>query len=145
MSLAQVSPPHERGRNLREPLRLPAVAGSLRPCAILSAPSLSSRRTPVPRPRLPAVAGPPAVAAAPIRSDHRRLHLQHLSQIPELLRSVDSGELMRHLSPFRINTSEFPRSVDSGGLMRHLTPFKINTSKKGGGGVRYRPGGSLTL
>ena len=40
---------------------------------------------------------------------------------------------MRHLSPFRINTSKFPRSDDYGGLMRNLSPFIINTSKKRGG------------
>jgi len=129
MSLAQNSPPDawlpaERARDLREPLRLPAVAGSPRLCVIL-------KRAVSPT---PSADKPPAPAC---RSVQRPLHLRDLSQIPGLLRSVDYGGFMRHLSPFRINTSKFSRSVDSGGLTRNLSPFRINTSKNmGGGGCR---------
>jgi hypothetical protein len=97
MSLPQSSPPHERGRNLREPLgpRAPACrqAGL---CVILEhAVTLAAP-----------FADPPAAPTR--RGDQRAFHLRHLSQIPELLRSVDYGGLMRYLSPFRINTSSFP-------------------------------------
>jgi hypothetical protein len=136
MSLAQNSPPDawlpaERARDLREPLRLPAVAGSPRLCVILdhavtlAAPSADTPTAPARR------------GGSPCRSVQRPLHLRDLSQIPGLLRSVDYGGFMRHLSPFRINTSKFSRSVDSGGLTRNLSPFRINTSKNmGGGGCR---------
>jgi hypothetical protein len=107
MSLAQNSPPDawlpaERARDLREPLRLPAVAGSPRLCVILdhavtlAAPSADT-------PTAPARRGGPTR-----RGVRRRLQLRHLLQMPELLRSIDYGGLMGNLSPFRINTSKFP-------------------------------------
>jgi hypothetical protein len=121
MSLPQSSPPHERGRNLREPLspRAPACrqAGL---CVILEhAVTLAAP-----------FADPPAAPTR--RGDQRAFHLRHLSQIPELLRSVDYGGLMRYLSPFRINTSKKSCHLRIAFIVNGFKFTRINTSEKNG-------------
>jgi hypothetical protein len=81
------------------------------------------------------------------RSDQRRLHLRHQSQIPELPRSVDYGGLMKDLTPFEINTSkkschsrialiarDFKPTRINTSAISPFKPPRINTSKKHGGG-----------
>ena len=137
MSFAQYSPPDarlpdDRARDFRAPLSpLAPACRQAGLCVILEhAVTLAARFADTPT-------APARRGGSPCRSVQRPLHLRDLSQIPGLLRSVDYGGFMRHLSPFRINTSKFSRSVDSGGLTRNLSPFRINTSKNmGGGGCR---------
>ena len=139
MSFAQVSPPHERGRDLREPPRSLRLCVILEHAVTLAAPSASS-------PTAPACRGSSARRdGSAICDDQRRLHLRHLSQVPAPLRSVDYGGLMRDLTPFKINTSKkschsrFALSLNDFKSTRINTstisvskPPRINTSKKHG-------------
>ena len=102
------------------------------------------------RKRREALATNDSARSAPPYADRAcswRLQLQHLLQVPTDLRSVDSGGLMRRLTPFRINTSrksrrfriafivnDFkPTRINTSVILR-FKPSRINTSKKHGGG-----------